>query len=152
MIKQNVVNLYKFENDNLNQILNINLKISGLPNTLVEANQYLIIAGIGNIFYIDICNKSYKVKIKSINLEPYEEILFLYKIHDQFLLASTDIGSILTISIKENRELDIIPKNITNKKISSVLMIDYEMLLIAGNNEMDILTVPKNQNPNCLVF
>ena len=156
MIKQNVVSLYKFENDNFNQIQNINLKISGLPDTLVEANQYLLIASIGNIFSIDIFNKSYKItKNKSINLEPYEEILFLYKIHDQFLLASTDIGSILTISIKENREINIIAKNIINKKISSVLMIDYEMLLIAGNNEMDILTVPKkevNQNSNCLVF
>ena len=154
MIKQNVVGLYKFENYNLNQIKDIELKISGLQNTLVEANQYLIIGGNGYIYFIDI-NNNYTVAKYKIKSEEFEEILFLYKIHDQFLLASTDKGSILQITIKENREIDIIYKYIGEKKISSVLMIDYEMLLISGNNEMDILSVPikeENQNQNCLIF
>ena len=81
------------------------------------------------------CKKSkyrYNKCVRPICYEyEFEEITFISKIHDEFLLASTDKGSILQINGKK----EIFNKNILNMKIKSVLMIDCETLIISGNNK-----------------
>ena len=67
-----------------------------------------------------------------------ETIIFMSKIHNNFLLASTNIGQINQITLGEKREKTVISKFIKNLRISCVLMTDCESLLISGYNDIDI--------------
>ena len=143
LVKQGLIWFSQFEKTN-NQIncikeLRFNFKIS--PNTLVGTDQYLIIGGIEHIYFFDI-TKNFELDSKELKSLEVKSIL---KLHNQFLLASTNKGSIIQININENGSKEIIQKFIVKTEISSIIMINYETLLISGNNEIDILSIPHQE-------
>ena len=109
LIKEGILYLNEFTNNEIEMSKgkeNI-IKIMGFPNTLIKANNYLIIGDIKQIHFLDM-NKNFKPESKEISDISYEEIVFILKIHDKLLLASTNIGAILQITIKEKGNKEII--------------------------------------------
>lgn len=157
MIKQRTISINKIENDNIINIKEItDLEMNGYPNTIVETKQFLIVGGIRYIYFINI-NKNFECEFMKFSDSNLEEISFIYKVHDQLLLASSDKGSILQIIIKECGEKEILKRNIKNIRISSILMTNYDNILISGDNEIDILTSLKQKEEekksrDCIIF
>ena len=153
LINNHLIRLYQFENNN-NQIYNFNdikltQKIS--PSTFVGTDQYLIVGGYEQIFFYNI-NKNYEEEIKELN--NFGNVTFISTINDQLLLASTSDGYILQITIKDNGKIKIENKFIDKIKISSILMVNYQTILISSNNQIDILSISreKDKSNNCLMF
>ena len=140
LIKQGLIWFIQFEktNNQINVIKEIRFKCKISPNTLVGTDQYLIIGGIEHIYFYDI-TKNFELEEKELKSL---EVTCILKLHNQFLLASTNKGSIMQININENGSKEIIQKFIVKTEISSILMINYETILISGNNGIDILTIP----------
>ena len=151
LIKNKYIGLARFDSNtneiNIYKEIKLNQKI--LPNTFVGTEQYLIVGGIDQICFYNI-NKNYQMEAKE--LIQGEEVNFISKINDQLLLASTNKSSILQITITDDGTIYINRKELFNKEISisSVLMFNYENILISRNEQIDILSIPKNQN--CLIF
>ena len=75
--------------------------------------------------------------------EDYEEIVFIFKIHDELFLTSTNKGVIIQIAIKQNGKKEILKNYITNTKISSILFINYKTILYTEKDNMVILSTKK---------
>jgi hypothetical protein len=120
-------------------------------STFIGTNQYLIVGGNEKIFFYNI-NKNCEEEIKELN--NFGNVTFISKINDQLLLASTSDGYILQITIKDNGEIKIENKFIDKIKISSILMVNYQTILISSNNQIDILSISreKDKSNNCLMF
>lgn len=155
LIKKKTITLAYFDNNN-NQIIISNNEIKSnqkfIPDNLVGTDQYLIACEIGSILFYN-AKSNYKLKNKELFQD--EEITFISKINDQLLLASTNKGYILQINIDE--DIQIKRKFIDNKKISSILMADYETILISEKNGIYILSVVRererlSRNKNCEIF
>ena len=149
LIKKKYIALAQFD-DNNNKInifeeIKVNTKI--LPNVFAGSDQYLIVGSIGEIHFYNIKNK---FELKHGILNPDEEAISISKIHDQLFLASTNKGTILQIIIGDNGEIDMIKKIIDDKEILSILMINYENILISRNYQIDILSV--HGDSNCSIF
>jgi WD40 repeat protein len=154
LAKNGIITINNFENKYINfDNDKIKLERGGLMDTLVGTDKYLIIGGMGKIYFYDV-TKNYELESKKLPLHPI--INYISKIHDQFLLASTNKGSILQLVIKENGTKEIIEKYITNKEISYILMVNYEMIAISGSDGMDILSISHKEetenNKNCTIF
>ena len=111
MIKQGEISINKIENNNIIIIKEIeitDLKIKGYSHTIVETKNFLIIGDIEYIYFINI-TKNYECEFIKFtdNINNPEEISFIYKQHDQFLLASNNKGSIIQIMINECGEKEI---------------------------------------------
>ena len=161
-MKKGLISVNKFENNLVTKEREISLKINGRYNPIIGTNDYIIIGSVRQIIFLDIKNN---LKIEELDFveEPKEdineEIIFMSKIHDNFILSSTNYGKILQITIGENLEKRIVSKFIEKMQISCVLMIDYESLLISGDNGVDILSYVqqkdkqnKKENKNCSIF
>ena len=115
----------------------------------------MIVGGIGEIYFYNIFNNKGEYKKnepKILNLKnDNEEVTFIYKIHDQLLLASTNEGYIYQITI-EDKDVKLIRKRICQREISSILMLNYETILISKDDQIDILSVPIHNNKNCEIF
>jgi len=153
LIKQGHIGLAIFDNNN-NQItifkeIKVNQKIS--PNAFVGTDKYLIVGGIGKIYFYNIDN-NYELDIKDLNSD--EEVTFISKMHDQLLLASTNKGSILQITINDYGKIYMSCKFIDNIQISSILLYNLETILISRNNQIDILSIPRKdeKSQNCEIF
>ena len=120
-------------------------------NTFIGTNQYLIVGGYEQILFYNI-NKNYEIEFKKLN--NLGNVTFISKINDQLLLASTSNGYILQITIKDNGEIKIENQFIDKIKISSILMVNYQTILISSNNQIDILSISreKDKSNNCLMF
>ena len=163
LIKNETISLNKFEKNSIIKEREISLKsfgINTLINTpLIGTNEYLIIGGIGQIIFIDTIN-NFKIESKLFNEgnkgDIKEEIIYMSKIHDYFILGSTNYGQIIQINIEEEGTKTIISKFMKNMPIFCVLMINYESLLISGNNEIDIVSIiqkkEKKEDKNCIIF
>ena len=155
LAKNGIITIKNFENKYINFYYNKEIKLErdGLMDTLVGTDKYLIIGGMGKIYFYDV-TKDYELESKELPLHSI--INYISKIHDQFLLASTNKGSILQLVIKENGTKEIIEKYITNKEISYILMVNYEMIAISGSDGMDILSISHKEetenNKNCTIF
>jgi hypothetical protein len=153
LIKQGHIGLAKFDNNNnqINIFKEIKIKQKISPNAFVGTDKYLIIGGIGQIYFYNI-DKNYELEYKDLN--PDEEVTFILKIHDQLLLASTSKGSILQINISDYGQIFMSNKFIDNIPISSILMFNLETLLISRNYQIDILSIPRKdeKNQNCEIF
>jgi hypothetical protein len=154
LAKNGIITINNFENKYINfDNDKIKLERGGLMDTLVGTDKYLIIGGMGKIYFYDVTN-DYELELKELPLRSI--INYISKIHDQFLLASTNKGSILQLVIKENGTKEIIEKYITNKEISYILMVNYEMIAISGSDGMDILSISHKEetenNKNCTIF
>ena len=62
------------------------------------------------------------------------------KIHNKFILVSTDFGQIIQKTLGEKGEKIVISKFIMSLRISCVLMVDYESILIYHNKKIDDLS------------
>ena len=158
LIKHGHIQFNQFEKNykQMKVINEIKLKSNISINSLVGTNKYLILGGINQIFFFDV-EKKFQIESKELkSFDDITKITYITKIHEQFLLASTNNGSILQININDNGSKEIITKYIENIAISSILMIDYETILICGNDEVDILSIPlgkeKKDKNNCLSF
>ena len=121
---------------------------------LVGTDKYLIIGGMGKIYFYDV-TKNYELESKELPLSS-SKITYIFKIHDQFLLASTNKGSILQLVIKENGTKEIIEKYITSKEISYILMVNFEIIAISVRDEIDILSISHKEEmkniKDCILF
>ena len=152
LIKNKTIDLALFDNNKnqitINKEIKYNQKFS--LNTLVGTDLYLIVGGIGKIYFYNI-KKDYQ--LENIELYQDEKVTFISKIHEYLLLATTNKGSILQIVIDNGIQLR--RKFIDDNEISSILMINYETILISRINEIDILSVIRegeNSNLNCEIF
>lgn len=159
LIKNKLIYVVQFEknNNDINIIeeIKINNKIS--VDTIVGTEKYLIIGGTRMIYFYDVKN-NYESKVEKLpqNEQTFEKVTFISKIHEQFLLGATNEGSILQIIINDDDSIIINKKFINNINISSILMIDYKILLISGNDHIYILSNQieeegRTQN-NCEIF
>jgi hypothetical protein len=160
LITQGYIIFAKFEFDKINNQIDFfnenRLKKIISLNSFVRTEQYLIVGGIGEIYFYNICNNKCEYKKnepKILNLKnDNEEVTFIYKIHDQLLLASTNKGYIYQITIDDKNVINIIGKLICQREISSILMLNYETILISKDDQIDILSVPIPNNKNCEIF
>lgn len=141
LIKNGIIWLNEYKQNKINKIKEITLDCIGYSNTLIQTNKYLIIGDIGRIYFLDI-TKNFKQEPMIIS-EEYEEIVFIFKIHDELFLASTNKGAILQIAIKQNGKKEILKNCITNTKISSILFINYKTILYTEKDNMVILSIKK---------
>jgi len=154
LIKKGHICLAKYDKNN-NQInifkeVKLNQKIS--PHTFIGTDKYLIVGGIGQIYFFNI-NKNFE--LGNIELNPNEEVTSIFKIHDQLLLASTNKGSILQINIRDDDKISIESRVIDDNEISSILMLNYETILLSRNDHIDILYIPSEEEKkrqNCEIF
>ena len=121
---------------------------------LVGTDKYLIIGGMGKIYFYDV-TENYELESKELPLSS-SKITYIFKIHDQFLLASTNKRSILQLVIKENGTKEIIEKYITSKEISYILMVNFEIIAISVRDEIDILSISHKEEmkniKDCILF
>ena len=157
LIKNKLIQIVKFEKNTIEIIKEIKISDEILTNNIVGSEQYLIVCDIGHIYFYDIKN-NYKLKTKELsqNVQIYEKVTSIIKIHDQSLLGVTNKGSILHIIINDDGSIIIKTKFIYNIKILSIIMINFETLLISGNNHIYILSIPKEEEENrrqdCEIF
>ena len=154
--RQKFIQLYEYNknlNNNLSKIKEKELNLKTSDNIMIGTDKYLIISDLGKLLFLE-NDKCFETEERLLS-DKFEEITFISKIHDEFLLASTDKGSILQINGKK----EIFKKNIINMKIKSVLMIDCETLIISGNNKIIILSSEekeesnnKKNNEKCLIY
>ena len=138
---------------NKNQIIihkevKVNQKLS--LKTFVGTTEYLIMGGLSIIYLYNIKKNC---QIKNIELFPDEEVTSILKINDQLLLASTSKGYVLQINI--DNDMKIKRKFIDSMKITSILMVDYETILVSGNGKFYVLSVEReveNNSQNCEIF
>jgi len=152
LIKKKTIGLALFDNNKrqitINKEIKDNQKFS--LNTFVGTEQYLIIGGIGKIYLYNI-KKDYQ--LESIELFQDEEVTFISKINDQLFLVSTSKGYILQIIIDEGLQMK--RKFIDYIKISSILMVNYETILVSGNDGIFILSIIRegeSNSQNCEIF
>lgn len=156
LAKNGIITLNNFENKFIKFYYDKEIKLEKyrFVDTLVGTDQYLIIGGIGKIYFYDI-TKNLEIESKELPL-PNSRITFISKIYDKFLLASTNKGTIFQLVIKENGTKEITEKYITNKKISYILMVNYDMIAISGSDEMNILSISHKEetenNKDCTIF
>ena len=157
-IKKGLIFIAEFEKNKkqINFIKDIKIEDTVSVNTLVGTEQFLIIGDIGKINFYNI-EKNYKIESRELELsqQTFEKITFISKIHDQLLLATTNKGSIIQIIINDDDSIIIRKKFIDLIEISSILMIDYKTLLIAGDDQINILYIPSledKKGKNCMIF
>ena len=140
---------------NKNQIIihkevKVNQKLS--LETFVGTTEYLIVGGLSMIYLYNIKKNC---QIKNIELFPDEEVTSILKINDKLLLVSTSKGYVLQINIDNDIKIKIKRKFIDSMKITSILMVDYETILVSGNGKFYVLSVEReveNNSQNCEIF
>ena len=153
-LKKGCIALAEFENNQINIFGEIKFTHKISLNSFVGTEQYLIVSGIGKMYFYNIFNNKWKCEeltIKNIQNEN-QEVTFIYKIHDQLLLASTNKGYIYQITIKDKDVISKKEKRICDREISSILMLNYETILISKEDQIDILSVPIPKKKGCEIF
>ena len=148
-LKREKFYLCKFEENTIKNYIDLpDLEINGLKNTLIGTNRYIIIGGIGRIYYFNYVKSAPQKLETKISEKENEEIIFMNKIHDELFLASTKYGTILQIIFNENGLLEIVKKNFTNQKINSLILKNYKIILFSEKKKIKILSIPKIGNEN----
>lgn len=132
-----------------------NFKTRGCTYTIAKTNIYLIAGSNGNLYFFnyDCLNKGNK-KIKSFEIKFSscdEDIVFIHKIHDELLLASTDKGKILQIVIKEDGKFDITQEKFVYNNIYSLLYKNSKNILFTAEDKIHILT-NNSKKDECKIF
>jgi len=134
-----------------NELKNIsvykNLKLYNYKNNFIKTNKFIIIGGSRCIYYL---NYTKDFGIEDMNERVInEEINYIYKIHDEFLLASTREGAIIQININNNI-LDIKQKYFINNQINSLYMKNFKTIFITDKNSIQIWN--NNDESYCNIF
>ena len=152
LIKEKTIGLALLDNNKnkiaIHQEIRVHQNLS--LNTFVGTTQYLIVGGLSRIYLYNI-EKNYQ--LEKIELLPDEEVTFIFKINDQLFLVSTSKGYILQIII--DNVMQIKRKFIDFVKITSILMVNYETILVSGNERIYVLSVVRegeNNSQNCEIF
>lgn len=130
-------------------------KTRGYTYTLTKTNNYVIVGSTGNIYFFNY-NWLYK---ENKEIKPFwfqfsndnEDIIFIHKIHDELLLASTEKGKILQIVIKEDGNVEITQEKFTDKNIYSLLFKNAKNILFTGENSINIL-INNSKKEECKIF
>ena len=130
-------------------------KTRGYTYTLAKTNNYVIVGSTENICFFNF-NWLYKEnkEIKPFGIKfsnDNEDIIFIHKIHDELLLASTEKGKILQIVIKEDGKVEITQERFTDKNIYSLLYKNAKNILFTGENNINILT-NNSKKEECKIF
>ena len=152
LINKKTIGLALLDNNKNRIIINKEIKNNQKfsSSSFVGTEQYLIIGGIGRIYLYNI-KKEYL--LETIDLFQDEEVTFIYKINDQLFLVSTSKGYILQIKIDNSIEMN--RKFIELKEISSILMVNYETILVSFKDGIFVLSINRegeNKNQNCKIF
>ena len=124
-----------------------NIVSNHFKNILVSTNKYIIVGGRKFLYLLNYkTNKISKKKIIS-------EINYIYKINDEFFLASADDGIILNISIDENSNIFIKDKKFINGDINSLFLKNFKSILITSEENAQIWTTQSKENEDkCIIF
>ena len=142
LIKNETIGL-AFHDNNKNQItIHKEIKVNQnlFLETFVGTPQYLIVGGFSRIYFYNI---EINNQLKFIELFQDEEVTSIFKINDQLFLASTSKGYILQINIDNGMKIK--RKFIDFMKITSILMVDYETILVSGNGKIYVLSVVREE-------
>jgi hypothetical protein len=124
-------------------------KLNNAKNNLIITNKYIILGGQGFIYYLDYTKDISKEKMKERLINS--GINCIYKIHDEFFLASTRNGSILQININ-NDLFEIKEKFFTGYPISSLFMKNYKTIILTGDNKIQIWNNPNSDKSSCSIY
>ena len=127
---------------------NIKLHTYKNKNNLIKTNKFIIIGGVKYIYSLD-----YTKDIETENIKKWTvngNINYIYKIHDEFFLASTREGTIIQVNINNNIP-DIKEKSFIPNSINSIFMKNYKTLLFTDDNYIQIWNNPYNTSM-CNIF
>ncbi len=152
LLKPNALYLGTIDESGINIYQKFNLKINGKPYTLAQTNKFLLVGGINKIHYLDYSLNNNEPESIEISKKK-EEIIYIHKIHDELLLASTDSGAIIQIIFDGNKKPKIIMKYCINDDIFSLLFKNYKTILFTSKDQIQVLSTNKKDNDNnCLLM
>ena len=122
-----------------------NIESNNLKNILISTNKYIVVGGHNCIYFLE-----YDGAKKKIDFKVNGDINYIYKIHDEFFLASTKDGKILKISIYKDNNFDIKEKKFNNTQINSLFMKNYKTILFSDDNYIQIWNIKKKEG--CQIF
>ena len=124
-------------------------KLNSIKNNLILTNKYIIIGGQRCIYYLNYTKYLSNEQMKEYPINS--GINYIYKIHDEFFLASTENGSILQININNN-SFQITEKFCTDNPISSIFMKNYKTILLTGDNKIQVWNNPTSDKSSCSIY
>ena len=150
MLKNDHLDIFQISGNVLQKINTYSFfKLNNAKNNLIITNKYIIIGGQGFIYYLDYTKDISKEKMKERLINS--GINCIYKIHDEFFLASTRNGSILQININ-NDLFEIKEKFFTGYPISSLFMKNYKTIILTGDNKIQIWNNPNSDKNSCSIY
>ena len=147
-IENNTKNNIEIFNNNY-QLIKINS--NELNHIMTYTNRYIIVGAENEIHFYDyVENKLYNKKFS--DYPRKEDILFIIKIHDELILASTSYGNVFQIKIIKNNVFEIIGKNFTQKNIISLLLKNLQCIIIADEEFIKIIGITKKSGESCNII
>ena len=127
-----------------------NIISNNFNNILLSTNKYIIVGGRKYLYLLYYSKDNYSPVEKKVEAE----INYIYKINDEFFLASTNDGLILSISIDEKYNISIKHRKLINGDINSLFVKNIKSFLITNENNFQIWTTQskESQDIDCLIF
>jgi hypothetical protein len=87
-------------------------------------------------------------------MSEHEDIISIHRVHNELFLASTDKGSIIQITINENKQIGFIKKTFVKGQINCLLLKNMKNILFTAGNKIWVLSNDKenSKNEDCKVF
>ena len=154
MLSYDHIAIFQIKQNQLEEINRFkNIESNNFKNILIATNKYVIVGGKNCIYFIDYNDNKNSLPKYFIN----KEITFIYKIHDEFFLASTKDGTIIQININNNKDniIDIQEKKLINRQINSVYLKNFKTFIFTDDNNIQIWNIPrteKNTDESCKIF
>lgn len=148
MLNENYLSILEINQNEVKVIRNSKkIEINNKKNVLISTNKYLVLGVKKNIYILDHSLNIIEKKENHLN----GDINYIHKIHDEFLLASTDRGEILQITIEKKNKysiLEIKSKIFTSGKIYSLLLKNITTILFTYDEGIQIFNMQKEDNCN----
>ena len=149
LLSYNHLSIYKIMENKIEIIHRYNNIISNIfNNILLITNKYIIVGGRKYLYFF------FKDNYSSAKKRVEAEINYIYKINDEFFLASTNDGLILSISINEKYNISIKHRKLIDGDINSLFVKNIKSFLITNENNIQIWTTQSKESKDeaCLIF
>ena len=134
-VKQLCIHTFK-NNEILDYIDYHNINSIKLNHIMAVTNKYILIGAKGGIYI-------YNHHLNMIKYNPISDskdyIIYIHKIHDELLLASTFYGNIIQIKLWDNFEMNFIEKHFSNLDINSLLFKNLRCVLFTNDKSLIII-------------
>ena len=144
----------ELENNDLVLIHNIQLNSQKNIYSMAKGYNSLIVGYEKYIEYIDLEDNNYSQKESPNGMSEHEDIISIHRVHNELFLASTDKGSIIQITINENKQIGFIKKTFVKGQINCLLLKNMKNILFTAGNKIWVLSNDKenSKNEDCKVF